>query len=519
MQGDISLKEHVDALFNDRREWETLWDTVYSYVAPERQKPLTGRHNPGSTQSRVFDSTAIQAAERLNNLLITGLIPPWMQWFRVMPGNEVRTQEAKAEMRPLLQETEDKIGETLKAGRFYQEMQPVLMDRIVGGSACMEAVVEDNQLRFKCVPLGEIAFSEDAYGRVAVVARKTEWTTTMLLYAYEGQLDETWKQLYRPKPQDRHTVLELEERQYDGQYHWRRVLNSPQASPVGNEKELESHTKPLQRLMVTRWTKIPGVPYGRGPAIQALGDIRALNKIKELSLKNAALAVSGVYTVVNDGVINPYTVTVEPGARIPVASNNPNERSIEMLPTSADFDVAMFSMEDLQNAIQKAFMANRFTPSGRTPLSATEIAERTQMIAHEAGATIARLQNELVEVALQHCLRFLRQQGEIPEALTADGAITEIRYVSRLSQAQWAEERSNILNLAQVASAFGEFDTQAGLVIDTSSALRRVAALDNLPTEIMRSPEEVEKLIEQAAQARALQAQAQVQAQEQEQEQ
>lgn len=506
MANEPNMKKRVEALFNERREWESLWDTVYSYVAPERQSTFNkSGHSPGTTQSRIFDSTALAASERLNNLLITGLIPPWQQWFRLMPGNEVRSQEAKAEMRPLLQEAEDKVNEVLKRARFYQEMQPTLIDRMVGGSACMEAVVEDDELHFKCVPLAEVAFAEDAFGRVAVIARQSMWTTMMLRQAYEGKLDDNWKRINEQKPQEKHKVLELEQRQRDGQWHWKRVLCSPQATLGGDERDLEEHTKPLQRLMVTRWTKIPGVPYGRGPAIQALGDIRALNKIKELSLKNAALAVSGVYTVVNDGVINPYTVTIEPGARIPVASNNPNERSIEMLPTSADFDVAMFSMEELQNAIQKAFMANQFTPSGRTPLSATEVAERTQVIAHEAGATISRLQNEIVEVALHHAMRFLRQKGEVPEQLTTEGDITQFRYVSRLSQAQWAEERASILNLAQVASAFGEFDTSAGLVIDTASALRRVAALDNLPTEIMRSPEKVEQMLQQAADMRAAQ--------------
>lgn len=508
----MSLKARVDRLFQKRSSWESLWDIVYSYVSPERHDAFYPKtDSPGSVQSRIFDSTALDAAERLNNLLLSGLIPPWQSWFRLMPGNEVRTQEDRSKLQPLFQESEDKMAAVLTEGRFYQEMQPLLADRMTGGTACMEAVTDNGTLYFRCVPLAEIAISEDAHGRVATVARKSSWTTEMLRDVYEDRLDEAW--LRSVKPDDSHDVIELQQREADGQYKWQRVLCSRNATATSNECLLEHHTTTLPRLMPTRWTKVPGTPYGRGPAIRALGDIRALNKIKELSLKNAALATSGVYTVVNDGVINAYTMTIEPGARIPVASNNPNERSIDMLPMSADFNVAMFSMEDLRNSILHSFMADQFTPAGRTPLSATEIAERTRIVANEAGATIARLQEEVVTPCLKHALLHLKKSGDLPEQLEADGALAEIRYVSRLSQAQWAEEKANILSLAQVASAFGSFDPEAGLTIDTGKAIRRVAELDNIPTELMRSPEQVQELIQQASDVQVAQAQVQQEAQ------
>src|SRR3990167_1888785 len=73
--------------------------------------------------------------------------------------------------------------------------------------------------------------------------------------------------------------------------------------------------------IVARWIKVPGEVYGRGPVIQALPDIKTINKLRELVLKNAALHISGVYTGVDDGILNPNTVTIRPGVVIPVASN------------------------------------------------------------------------------------------------------------------------------------------------------------------------------------------------------
>ncbi len=54
--------------------------------------------------------------------------------------------------------------------------------------------------------------------------------------------------------------------------------------------------------------KVAGEIYGRGPVITALPDIKTLNKVKELVLKNASLAIAGVYTAADDGVLNPNTI-------------------------------------------------------------------------------------------------------------------------------------------------------------------------------------------------------------------
>ena len=46
-------------------------------------------------------------------------------------------------------------------------------------------------------------------------------------------------------------------------------------------------------------------------------DIKTLNKTLELLLKNASLAISGIYTAADDGVLNPNNIRITPGAIIP----------------------------------------------------------------------------------------------------------------------------------------------------------------------------------------------------------
>ena len=74
--------------------------------------------------------------------------------------------------------------------------------------------------------------------------------------------------------------------------------------------------------------------------MQLLPDIKTLNKIVEFNLRNAALSISGIYTAADDGVINPYSVKLAPGAIIPVGSNDTRNPSLMPLNRSGDFNLA-----------------------------------------------------------------------------------------------------------------------------------------------------------------------------------
>ena len=62
-----------------------------------------------------------------------------------------------------------------------------------------------------------------------------------------------------------------------------------------------------------RWSKCAGEVYGRGPLINALSAIKTTNLTIELILENAQMAISGVYQMEDDGVINPDTIQLSPG--------------------------------------------------------------------------------------------------------------------------------------------------------------------------------------------------------------
>jgi len=490
MVDEQRLSRRLDQMYSGRQDWESLWQTAYEHMAPERAVFTQGGSDrtAGSVGEYVYDSTAIDAAERLTNLVLSGLTPPWRKWFRFKPGAMVRDEEERQRMQDSLQLVEDVVYEELRRSNLYQELQPMMLDRIVGGTGGLALNLDDDRLRFKAVPLAEVALEEDDAGEVSATARRVEMSARNILRAWPEQVPEKWKQDNQDRADERyHTVEMINARDVDGS--WQYLVRLRKEKAV-----LETAVEDRPRLLVTRWTKLPGTPYGRGPGLRALPHVRALNKIKELSLKNAALAVSGVYTVVDDGVVNPWTLSLDPGDFIPVASNAPNEKSIAPLETSANFDVAMWSFEELRSSIQEIFLADQFGPLDKTPRSATEVSERTNILAQELGSTISRLQFELLVPLIKSVVSVLQEQDRLPQGLELDGDRVKLEFSSKLSQAQLAEEEQDLMEFTQVVAQFGQIDPRAGMTVDIQAAVRKLAALKGIDPSVLRTDDDVDRI-------------------------
>lgn len=492
--------QRVQQLFDYRAEYEALWETAYKYIAPERALIYTNkRRTPSEIQDEVFDSTAIDAAERLTNLIISGLVPPWQKWFRVAPGVNVTELDEREQLRPALQQIENLMFSMLARSNFYQEMQPTILDRIVGGTngIAMFPDAENQMLRFKCIPLGELAISEDDTGKIVTIARKYKLNARQLKDSYGNkvpkEIRESSKQSTERQDQD---IIAINDQTATGL--WRYMVVHKQSGAV-----LEDETRVYPYFFVSRWAKIPGSVYGRGPGLRALSDVRALNKVKELQLKNAAKAVAGIYTVVDDGVVNPYTLTFEPGTFMPVGSNDRTNPTIAELPTSGDFNVSMFTMEDLRASILNVFMADNYGPTDTTPMTATEVQARTRIIAQDMGATISRMQYEMLLPIVRAVYGFMAEMEMVPQDLDVEGGAMDLEFVSQLAQAQWAIDEQNLLEYTQTAVTFGEVDPKAGLIIDVHKALSKIAEIKHIPPEVLRSQQEIQDVINQASQAQA----------------
>ena len=139
---------------------------------------------------------------------------------------------------------------------------------------------------------------------------------------------------------------------------------------------------------------------GGGPLINALSAIKTTNLTIELILENAQMAISGIYQMEDDGVVNPDTISLVPGTVIPKAAGS---RGLEPIRAAGSFDVANLVLSDMRLNIKRALYNDMLGNPDRTPASATEeVAERmADVTSYWFRSAFGRLQAELVQPVLQ----------------------------------------------------------------------------------------------------------------------
>jgi hypothetical protein len=444
-------------------EFQQLYQDAYEFALPQRQ--LYGVWEGGAVGSkkmqRVFDSTAINSTQRFANRLQSVVFPPQRKWATLEPGSDIPFEKQQM-ARNIFETYCDKMFTVLQQSNFDIAMGEFLLDLSVG-TACMMVQPGDsvNPINFIPVPLFLVSYEEGANGQVDNVYRKIRMKGESIIRQWpDAKLSDEMQRRIDNKPTD--DIELLEATIYDhgrGDYCYHVIDKVSKA-------ELVYRRRKSSPWVISRYMKVAGEIYGRGPLMTALPDIKTLNKTIELLLKNASMAVSGVYTAADDGVLNPNTVKLVPGAIIPVARNGgPQGPALLALPRSGDFNVSQLVINDLRSNIKRILLDESLPPENMSARSATEIVERMKELAQNLGSAFGRLINETMIPLTAKILEVMDERGLIDMPLRVNGLEVKVVPVAPLAQAQNQEEIGAILNYAQLMQNLGP-DGQIALKMD-----------------------------------------------------
>ena len=243
--------------------------------------------------------------------------------------------------------------------------------------------------------------------------------------------------------------------------------------------------------------------------MQTLPDVRSLNKAKEFVLQKAAIDLAGMYTATDDGVTNPYNLTIAPGIVIPVGSNNTSNPSIQRLDTLSNLQLAQFEISELQNAIKVALFNDLRDPTGPVR-SATEIAIESRELAKRIGSAFGRLQTEVLMPVLKRCVAILTRRGLITP-IQLDGVDVDVKFTSPLARAQDAEDLLAVQQAVQfVLQTAGPEQVQMAFKIEDFGTW--AAEKTGMSSELVRSDSEKQQIIQAGAEAAQMQQQPQLRA-------
>jgi len=501
------VKKRYDKTNTHKRQWRAVYEDAYRYALPMRNL-YDGYYEsaPGQDKmSRVFDSTAIQSTQRFANRLQSGVFPPQRNWCRLTPGEDI-PKEQHTEVQTILDNYSERMFSILRQSAFDQAMGEFLLELAVGTAVMLIQPGDDvTPIRFTSVPTFLVSFEEGPFGTVDKVYRRIRRPFRVLELEYpDVKIPEELKQKFSGDDSENIDLIEATYfNKEDGNYYYQIVDEMGQYELVF--RELSSFP-----WVIARYMKASNEIYGRGPVLTALPDIKSLNRSIELTLKNASLSIGGVFTAADDGVLNPSTVQILPGAIIPVARNGgPQGESLRPLPRSGDPQLSQIVANDLRQSIKRIMLDESLTPDNMSARSATEISAKLSELSQNLGSAFGRLINETMYPVVRRTLEIMDERGMIRLPLKINGVQVKIVPSAPLAQAQNMERVSEVLQFAQIVqqTPIGQF------VLKQDAFLDYLAKSMAVPSEIITTPMERMELQKQAMAMAQAQAQGQGQGQ------
>jgi len=483
--------------------WRSIYEDCYRYALPQRN--LYDGYYEGSIPGQnkmnmVFDSTAIHSTQRFANRIQSGLFPPYKKWCRLEPGDDI-PPERRAEVQQALDIYLEKFFTVLRQSNFDLAIGEFLLDLCVGTAVMLVQEGDDTApITFTSVPQYLVALEEGPNGTVDNVYRKYKIRAEAISRQFpDAVLPDSLQRLINDKPQETVELIEatiIDPERKDYCYH---VIYEK------TKEELLMRRMDTTPWVVSRYMKVAGEDFGRGPLVSAIPDIKTLNKTLELLLKNASIACAGVYTAADDGVINPANIRITPGSIIPVARNGgPQGASLAPLPRSGDFNVSQIVINDLRMSIKKTLLDDTLPPDNMSARSATEIVERMKELAQNMGSAFGRLITETMTPIVAKVLNIMDKKGLIELPLKINGLEVKIVPISPLAKAQNLEEINEIMQFVQIAGSLGP-----GGIAEMKPDLIATYIGDKLgiPSSLRTTPEEKQQIIQQSMQMAQMQQQ------------
>jgi hypothetical protein len=478
-----------------RQPWESVYDDCYLYGLPSKTSFYD--RNPGVDRtSRIFDETAVVAVQELASRLQAGIVPSNARWAELEPGGDVPAEE-RAEVLAALEGVNQFLFDTIQSSNFAQEIHEALLDLALG-TACLRVDEGDaqNPLVFSAIPLPQLYLDTGPDDRVDTIFRERHLRADRLEVAYPGAVvpEEIVRRQAHERPRQV-VVVEGCYRLYDrpNAERWRYVVLVPEHKALLLERELSGQGS--CPYVPFRWAKAAGEVWGRGPLLNVMPAVRTCNLTVQLILENADMAVAGIWTAEDDGILNADNVRLIPGTIVPVS---PGSGGLKPLAPAGSFDVAQLVLQDMRDNIKRGLYNDQLGRPDKTPMSATEVSERQADLARAIGAAFGRLFIELATGVVQRSVHILKRRGLVQLPLI-NGRQVKLRATSPLAQAQAFQDITALDRLLEMFAV--RFGPQAAMAFTKPEAIAPyLAERFNVPLRLVRSEQELKRMAQQAGQ-------------------
>lgn len=497
------IKKRYKIAEAEKDQWRSIYEEAYEYCLPMRNLYdgfYEGNAVGQDKMKRVFDSTAIHSTSRFANRIQSALFPPQRSWCRLTSGTDI-PPERQVEVEQILDSYTEKMFNIMNQSGFDLAMGEFLLDLAIGTSVMLiQAGDETTPIRYTAVPSYQIAFEEGANGTVSTVYRKMKRPYNSIIKEFpDAEIPKAVSDKYIEDPTKKVELLEATY-ENDGFIYYC-------VSTMEGDHKLVTRTLKSMPFVISRYMVASNEKYGRGVALMALPDIKTLNKVVELTLKNASISIGGVFTAVDDGIINPQTISIQAGSIIGVASNGgARGASLAPLPRSGDANMSQILTNDLRANIKRMMLDDEIAPENMSARTALEIQHKINSLAENMGASFGRLISETLVPIVRRTLELMDEMGIIELPLKIDGLQVKIVPISPLAMASNKDKVNDILSFLQLSQQLGGV---GGALLKMDAVGDYLADMLGVPSSLRTTSEERQQIMEQTMMLAQQQAEAQ----------
>lgn len=513
------LESTINSLRNWRYSWWVHWSALARFLLPRRYHWVVtpNKMTRGSPiNDEIIDTTGQQAAETCGNGMWSGITNPSRDWVGLSFGSD--DEDLDSDGKAWVEDVHEKLYDVLSGSNFYSKMAQLFQDLSVFGTAPY-VVYEDFEtvIRLYAPCAGEYFLTSSARMTIDTQYREFNLTVKQIVEQFTlancpDEVRSLWEQGggslntellvgYACEPNfdlARRGTMSGKVQVVPGKFTYRELYwlrGKPTQRPLSKRGFNE------RPCFAFRWSEVSNDPYGRGPGMNVLGDVKQVQMetlekgefIKKLtkppmgadvSMKNEPASIwPGHITYTNSqGAKGGFYPLFEMQAQA-------------LAPLVQDIDT-------VNKRVEKGFFVDVFMAitqmEGVQPRNEQELTKRDLERLQKLGPVIELVVGELRDTMLRILSIMARRRLIKPLPQSLQGKRFQIKFDTIMRIAQRSAQSVGMKDVLGTMGSLSSAAKAAGVpdplrVIDLDKSARKYAEINGYPADCVFSPQDVQK--------------------------
>jgi len=511
-------------LFGLRGNWANHWTEIAERLLPmdswlfQNYQMITSQGDKRNYE--LYDSTGLLALKSFAAILDSLLTPRDQFWHNIRPEDPALMKNRA--VRLWFEDLNNTLFQYRYDTRANFQAQNQIQYQSLGaygtGINFIDKLYRERGLRYKNIHLGEAYLEENHQGLIDTIFRRFMLTARQAYLMFGENLPDNIVEAKDKAPEEPFYFIHA---CYPNEYKDERRLDYKgmdfcshyvaEQGPTLLKKADRSDYEGYRSFpyAVSRYYQATNEAYGRSIAMDVLPELKTLNEMYKVQLKQGHRAVDPVLLAHDDGIIDGFDLT--PGAINPGGIDENGRLLVQPLPTG-NIAIGEKEMAVHQEVIKDAFLVNLMQILTENPQqTATEVMERTREKAILMAPTIGRQNSEYLGPMIEREVEVLQSQGALPkmpavlQSAFREGIGYKIDYdspITRTQKSEWVAGAARSLQFFQEISNA----TQDPSIMDNFNldvAAPAIARINGMPESWIQD----QKVIQMKRQQRAQQAQ------------